>query len=118
MELKLVILRDGTSLISQVAQLEYEPRCHLRNPHVVSGKTKVTLSQFPAHTDDEDILIYSDALLTICEATEKLRVLYLEKIGKTLEDLNSEPERVMLNEDETIPEGEDYEPAYVEDPIY
>ena len=84
----------------------------------ISGKQKLTLQPWPDYTDDEHILLTSDTLLTVCEPTELVRDAYLKKIGKTLEDLNSEPERVMLNEDETIPDGEDYEPRYVEDPIY
>ena len=86
----------------------------------ISGQSKLTLKPWPDYTDDEHILLTSDTLLTVCEPTELVRDAYLKKIGKTLEDLTTEPERVMLNEDETVPEieGEDYEPRYVEDPIY
>lgn len=76
------------------------------------------LQQWPDYTDDEHILLTSDTLLTVCEPNEQVRDAYLKKIGKTLEDLTSGPEPVMLTEDETVPDGEDYEPRYVEDPIY
>ena len=84
----------------------------------VSGKTKLSLQPWPEYTDDEHILLGSDSLLTVCEPTEAVRDSYLKKIGKTLEDFTKEPEAVMLTEDETVPEGEDYEPRYVEEPLY
>lgn len=84
----------------------------------VSGKTKLSLQPWPEHTDDEHILLNTEALLTVCEPTEKVRGAYLKKIGKTIEDFKAEPERVLLSEGETIPEGEDYEPRYVEEPLY
>ena len=84
----------------------------------LSGKTKLSLQPWPEYTDDEHILLGSDSLLTVCEPTEAVRDAYLKKIGKTLEDFTKEPATVMLTEDETVPEGEDYEPRYVEEPLY
>ena len=85
---------------------------------VVSGKTKLSLQSFPDYTTDEHILLHSDSLLTVCEPTDAVRDAYLKKIGKTLEDFTQEPEAVLLNEDETVPEQEDYEPRYAEEPLY
>ena len=87
---------------------------------LVSGKTKLSLQPWPEYTDDEHILLGSDSLLTVCEPTEAVRDAYLKKIGKTLEDFTEEPEdqAVLLNEDETVPESEDYEPRYTEEPLY
>ena len=85
---------------------------------LVSGKTKLSLSQWPEYTDDEHVLLGSDSLLTVCEPSEAVLEAYLKKIGKTIEDFTREPETVMLTEDETVPEGEDYEPRYVEEPVY
>ena len=85
---------------------------------VVSGKTKLSLQSFPDYTTDEHILLHSDSLLTVCEPTDAARDAYLKKIGKTLEDFTQEPEAVLLNEDETVPEQEDYEPRYTEEPLY
>ena len=84
----------------------------------VSGKTKLSLSRWPEYTDDEHVLLGSDSLLTVCEPSEAVLEAYLKKIGKTIEDFTREPETVMLTEDETVPEGEDYEPRYVEEPVY
>ena len=85
---------------------------------LVSGKTKLSLQPWPEYTDDEHILLGSDSLLTVGEPTEAVRDAYLKKIGKTLEDFTEEPEAVMLTEDETVPESEDYEPKYAEEPLY
>ncbi len=84
----------------------------------VSGKTKLSLNRWPEYTDDEHVLLGSDSLLTVCEPSEAVLEAYLKKIGKTIEDFTREPETVMLTEDETVPEGEDYEPRYVEEPVY
>lgn len=116
MELKLILLTTGTYLISLVEQLEYEPRCHLQLPHEVTGKTNLTLKPWPEYTEDEDILLDSKTLLTICDPSENLTTRYLAKIDKTLEEieeLTKSPESdILLNES-------GYEPDYTEvDPIY
>ena len=84
----------------------------------MSGKTKLSLQPWPEYTDDEHVLLGSDSLLTVCEPTDAVRDAYLKKIGKTLEDFTKEPEAVMLTEDETVPEPDDYEPRYAEEPLY
>ena len=84
----------------------------------VSGKTKLSLNRWPEHTDDEHVLLGSDSLLTVCEPSEAVLEAYLKKIDKTIEDFTKEPETVMLTEDETVPEGDEYEPRYVEEPVY
>ena len=114
MNLALVILRNGVTLISQMEELEYEPKVHLVSPHVISGKSKVTLTRWPDYTDDVHILLRSDELLTVCEPTDKITESYLKKVGITLEDLNPEPKPVILTED-TILDDEEYEPRYVEE---
>lgn len=116
MQLILLLLKSGQTLISLSEQLEYEPRCHLIQPYEVSGKTKVTLTSWPPYTDEKDILLHSDSLLTVVDPTEKLRDQYLKKIGKTLDDLKPSQEQVLLNEDENVPEyiDDEYEPMYQE----
>ena len=66
------------------------------------------------------MLLHSDSLLTVCEPSIPVRDAYLSKIGKKVEDLvDDELEKpVLLNEDESVPQGEDYEPRYIEEPIY
>ena len=122
MQLSLILLKHpDLSLVAQTEEMPAEPRVHLIQPYVVSGKTKLTLTRWPDHTDDEDILLHSDSLLTVCDPSEKLAELYLEKVGKTVEDMTKEPDRVMLNEGENVFDeltspmyNDEYEPRYIE----
>lgn len=114
MNLAIVLLKRGDTLISQVDELDYEPKCHLVKPHTFSGKTKLTLSSWPEHSDDTDILISSEELLTVVEPTEQLRKAYMTKVGITEKDLNAKPKPVILTED-SIPSEDDYEPEYIEE---
>ena len=104
--------------MSQTEQLEYEPKVHLVDPYEVTGTKAVTLKVWPLHTDDNHILLQSDTLLTVCEPSIKIRQAYLKKIGKTEDDFKPDPVPVLLNEDENVPDDEDYEPRYVEEPVY
>ena len=126
MQLTLMLLKDQTYLIAQSDQLELEPRCHLFEPMIVSGTSKVTLTPWPLYTDEKHILLHSDSLLTVMEPTEEIRDAYLKKIDKTIEDFTPPPEPELLNEDEHVPEGppasrdtyyddeDDYQPDYRE----
>ena len=84
---------------------------------VVQGKQKLSLQRWPDHTEDEHVLITSDNLLTVCEPSPAVRAAYLKKVGLTEEDLKpKEEEKVLLNEDENVPEWiDDYEPSYSEE---
>ena len=117
MQLILLLLKTGQTIVSLSDQLPEEPRVHLRTPYEVGGKTKLTLTSWPPYTDDKDILLSSDNLLTVVEPDAKLRDAYLKKIGKTLEDIQpKEPEKVLLTEEENVPDyvDENYEPLYIE----
>lgn len=116
MNLAVILLKTGQSLVSQIEELEYEPKVHLFQPYLVSGKTKVTLTPWPDYVVDEHILLNSDTLLTAGEPTVKIKKAYLDKVGKTEEDLKPKPQPVILNEEEQAPELEDddYEPEYIE----
>ena len=117
-QLALLMLKDsGLQLISLTEHLDYEPSVHLLSPHVVSGKTKIVLTPWPEYTDDQHILLKSDALLTVCEPSEAVRTAYLKKMKLTEEDLKPKPTRVILSEEEQVPElpEDEYEPTYVEE---
>ena len=122
MQLSLILLRQPTlTLIAQTEEMPAEPRVHLIQPYIVGGKTKLTLTRWPDYTDDENILIHSENLLTVCDPTEKLTELYLTKIGKSIEDMTKDPDRVLLNEGENILDpltspmyNNEYEPRYIE----
>ena len=117
MNLALILLKTGQSLVSQIEELEYEPKVHLLQPYLVSGKTKLTLTTWPDYVVDEHILLHSDTLLTVGEPTSKIKKAYLDKVGKTEEELKPKPQPVILNEEEQLSELEDdgYEPEYIEE---
>ena len=119
MELTLLVLKNPSlTLVSLCEQLEYEPKVHLKKPHVVSGKTKLTLTKWPDYTDDEHVLITSDNLLTVCDPSPAVRAAYLKKVKMTEEDLIPKEEpKILLNEDEELLDNydDDYEPSYRED---
>ena len=116
-QVALLILNQGTTLVSLCEQLDYEPSVHLLSPHVVGGKTKLTLTPWPDYTNDQHILLKSEALLTICEPSDEVRQAYLKKMKLTEEDLKPKPVRTILQEEEQVPElpEDDYEPQYVEE---
>ena len=124
MQLTLLLLKTGQTLIAQSESLEYEPKCHLFQPYEVSGKTKVTLSAWPPHALDQHILLHSDSLLTVCDPSPTVRAMYLKRINKQESDFLpvEEPEQdtadpVLLNEDNDLSllnDYNDYEPSYQE----
>ena len=118
MDLMLLVLKSGETLVSTTEQLEMEPRCHLISPYLVSGKTKVTLSAWPAHTNDVHILLHSDSLLTVCEPSPTIKAMYLKKTNQTLEDFQPKEEKVLLNEGEQMPSYDDYEDDHDYEPRY
>ena len=113
----LILLQSGLELIALIEQLDYEPAVHLRSPMVISGTTKLTLKPWPTYTKDEDVLLKSDALLTVCEPSDALLDAYAKKMKLTTEDLMPKPQRVILSEEEQIPElpEDEYEPEYIEE---
>ena len=116
-QVALLILNQGLTLVSLCEQLDYEPSVHLLSPMVLGGKTKPTLTPWPEHTDDQHILLKSEALLTICEPSASIRQAYLKKMKLTEQDLMPKPQRTILQEEEQIPElpEDEYEPQYVEE---
>ena len=74
MQTMIVILKSGIHLISKVEQLEEEPSCHLQDPYLI--KDGGTLEPWPSYTDDVDILIYSDFIATIVNATSAMKAKY------------------------------------------
>ena len=74
MQTMIVILKSGIHLISKVEQLEEEPSCHLQDPYLI--KDDGTLEPWPSYTDDVDILIYSDFISTIINATSAMKAKY------------------------------------------
>ena len=71
MQTMIIILKSGIHLISKVEQLEEEPSCHLQDPYLI--KDDGTLEPWPRYTDDVDILIYSEIIATIVNATSAMK---------------------------------------------
>lgn len=115
MQLNLLLLKNGTYVMAQVEQMEYEPAVHLFQPFEVTGKTKITFTKWPQWSKDEHVLFNSEELFTIVEPNDELINAYLKKVGKTLEDFApKEPEKIMLQENETLIDN-DYDPDYIEE---
>ncbi|BCU98325.1 MAG: hypothetical protein CM15mV21_0940 [Eurybiavirus sp.] len=74
MQTMIIILKSGVHLISKVEQLEEEPSCHLQDPYFI--KDDGTLQPWPRYTDDVDILIYSEFIATIVNATSAMKAKY------------------------------------------
>jgi hypothetical protein len=121
MNISLLLLKTGEYIISQVEELDYEPKVHLILPYLVSGKTKPTLSQWPLFSEDDHVLLNSDTLLTVCTPTPEIRNAYMKKVGITEEQLKASQKPVILNEEEVDQdwdhEDDGYEPRYVEQPV-
>ena len=117
MDLSIVLLKTGQTLVSQIEELDYEPKVHLYQPYLVSGKTKLTLTTWPEYVTDEHILLHSDSLLTVGTPVLKVKEAYLDKIGKSEEDLTPKPKPVILNEEDDLspPDDDEYEPEYIEE---
>ena len=118
MDLMLLVLKNGDTLISATEQLDMEPRCHLVRPYLIGGKTKVTLSAWPPHAVDQHILLHTDSLLTVCDPSPTVRAMYLKTTGQTEEDFQKKEEPVLLNEDEQMPTIDDYEDDHGYEPNY
>ena len=117
MEVSLLVLTNGLNLIAQTDLLEEEPAVLMKNPREISASGK-TLTNWPKFTADEHVRIRTTELLTICNPTEELLVKYGKSAGLTDEDLNPEPEPVMLTEEELPLEtydDDEYEPRYIEE---
>ena len=81
MEIKLILLKNGTYLISQLQEMEMEPTAFLSNPmEVVETMGNVGLISYPKHTSQKDILLYSDMLATIVDPSKSLLAKYLEQL--------------------------------------
>ena len=74
MQTMIIILKSGVHLISKVERLEEEPSCHLQDPYLI--KDDGTLEPWPRYTDDVDILIYSEFIATIVNATSAMKAKY------------------------------------------
>ena len=70
MDIQLLLLKSGVYLITQIETLDEERAAHLVQPYSINDDG--TLAPWQLHTDDEDVLIYSDTIATILEPKEEI----------------------------------------------
>ena len=74
MQIALIILKSGIELITMAEQMDEEPSCHMQDPYMI--KEDGTLEPWPNYTDDVDVLIYSETLATIVNASSAMKAKY------------------------------------------
>ncbi len=75
MEIKTILLRNGTYLISQITEMEMEPSCFLSDPmEIIDGELKI----FPRYTKQRNVLLYSESLATLATPDPEILSKYKE----------------------------------------
>lgn len=80
---KCLLLKNDTVLISEIVEVGTElgePDCKLTNPfELISGTVEgeYTLKPWLLFTNQNEMMIHSDSILTIVDPTEKILNLYL-----------------------------------------
>ena len=108
MELKLILLNDGTYIITWIYELPIEPKAFLANPlKIVKSGKGIALKRFPEYTEQDFLLLYSTCITTIAEPDETVRLkykkLYPDKPDIELPTFDNEDSAQLLNEDAIIP---------------
>lgn len=84
MEIKLILLRNGTYLISQISEMEMEPSCFLADPmEIVDGE----LRTFPRYSAQRNVLLYSESLATLATPDPEILSKYQASIPPDDEEL-------------------------------
>jgi len=105
MNLKLLLLTDGTYVIAWVYELPEEPRGFLALPmQVVKSGKGISLKKFPFYSEQEYVLLYSNSICTIVEPDENLKSKYLtiHPEQPDIELPETEPEEQLLTEGEVL----------------
>jgi hypothetical protein len=75
MEIKTILLRSGTYLISQITEMELEPSCFLSDPmEIIDGELRI----FPRYTKQRNVLLYSESLATLATPDPEILSKYKE----------------------------------------
>lgn len=78
MNLKLILLSDGSYIITWIYELPIEPKAFLANPlRVVKLGKGISLKKFPEYSDQEIILLFSNSICTIVEPDSTVKSKYL-----------------------------------------
>ena len=83
-QIKILVLTNGTLLISQIEEVAAvdigDPNCKMTSPYVINGKEM--LPWLSDVTDDVDIMICSDKILSLVEPHKSLVDSYLKLATK------------------------------------
>jgi hypothetical protein len=75
MEIKTILLRSGTYLISQITEMELEPSCFLSDPmEIIDGELRI----FPRYSKQRNVLLYSESLATLATPDPEILSKYKE----------------------------------------
>lgn len=78
MQIKVILLKDGTYLIADVEERETMPDCVLINPKEIIEEQ---LHNWPEYTDQKQIFLRSEDILTLVTPKDSFVKLYREVIG-------------------------------------
>lgn len=82
---KCLLLKNDVVLVSEIVEVGSElgePDCKLTNPYKLVGESNIPfLEPWITFTDQTEIMIHSDSILTIVEPTEKITKLYLDLVS-------------------------------------
>ena len=88
MEIKVILLRNGTYLISQISEMDMEPSCFLSDPmEIVQGDYGVVLQKFPRYGNQRNVLLYSESLATLVEPDPEILTKYQALLPSDDEEL-------------------------------
>ena len=82
-KVKCLLLKNDTVLVSEIVEIGSElgePDCKLTNPYKLKddGILGIHLEPWITFTDQSEIMIHSDSILTIAEPTPEIVTKYLE----------------------------------------
>jgi len=84
MDIKLILLRNGTYLISNISEMEMEPSCFLADTmEIVEGE----LREFPRYSKQRNVLLYSESLATLADPDPEILSKYQKLVPPDDEEL-------------------------------
>lgn len=114
-----VYLKTGECIIGFVDELPVEPSCHINQPYQITKEVTheadlmSSLKKWPKYTNEEDIILHTDSILTMCEPKEDIRLAYLLRVKpNVLEKPDQEP--ILLQEEPVDPMDDIDDTFYVE----